>query len=63
MIQGFIGSRNIIAKIIACDSIMCGYICIRFIDFMLNNKNLLMLLVDFHHMILKKIKKIIERKK
>ena len=40
----FIGNKNIIANIYrtqACDSIMCGYICTGFIDFMLKDKILL----------------------
>ena len=40
----FIGNRNIITNIYriqAYDSIMCGYFCIGFIDFMLKGKSLL----------------------
>ena len=40
----FIGKRNIttnIFRIQAYDSIMCGYFCIEFIDFMLKGKSLL----------------------
>ena len=40
----FIENKNIIAdnyRIQAYDSIMCGYFCIGFIDFMLKNKGLL----------------------
>ena len=48
-------NQNIIAKTKAWNSIMCGYICIRFLDFMLNNENVHMLLVDFHHIALKKM--------
>ena len=43
-IKKFIGNKNImtnIYRIQACDSIMCGYFCIGFIDFMLNSKSLL----------------------
>ena len=42
-INKFIGNRNIIAnifKIQAYDSTMCGYFCIRFINFMLKGKSL-----------------------
>ena len=41
-IKKFIGNKNIITntdRIQACDSIMCGYFCIGFIDFMLKSKN------------------------
>ena len=40
----FIGKKNITANIYrvqAYDSIMCGYFCIGFIDFMLKRKSLL----------------------
>ena len=43
-IRKFIGSKNIITniyRILAHDSIMCGYFCIGFIDFMLKGKSLL----------------------
>ena len=42
-IKKFIGSKNItnIYRIQADDSIMCGYFCIGFIDFMLKGKSLL----------------------
>ena len=42
-IRKFIGNKNItnIYRIQAYDSIMCGYICIGFIDFMLKGKSLL----------------------
>ena len=43
-IKKFIGNKNImtnIYRIQACDSIMCGYFCIGFIDFMLKDKSLL----------------------
>ena len=42
-IKKFIGNKNIIANIYriqAYDSIMCGYFCIGFIDFMLKGKSL-----------------------
>ena len=40
----FIGSRNVVINIYriqTCDSIMCGYFCIGFIDFILKGKSLL----------------------
>ena len=43
-IKKFIGNKNItrdIYRIQAYDSIMCGYFCIGFIDFMLKGKSLL----------------------
>ena len=43
-IKKFIGNKNIITNIYriqACNSIMCGYFCIGFIDFMLKPKSLL----------------------
>ena len=43
-IKNFIGNKNVITNIYrieACDSIMCGCFCIRFIDFMLKGKSLL----------------------
>ena len=42
-IKKFINKKNIIANIFriqAYDSVMCGYFCIRFIDFMLKGNNL-----------------------
>ena len=42
-IKEFVGNKNIIANIFrvqANDSVMCGYFCIRFIDFMLAGKKL-----------------------
>ena len=42
-IKTFIGNKNIktnIFRIQACDSIMCGYFCIGFIDFMLKRNTL-----------------------
>ena len=41
-IKKFIGNKNIITNIYriqAYDSIMCGYVCIGFIDFMLKGKS------------------------
>ena len=43
-IKKFIGNKNIITHIYrlqAYDSVMCGYFCIGFIDFMLKGKSLL----------------------
>ena len=43
-IRKFIGNKNIITNIYrvqACNSIMCGYFCIGFIDFILKGKSLL----------------------
>ena len=43
-IPKFIGNKNIITNIYIiqeCDSIMCGYFCTEFIDFMLKGKSLL----------------------
>ena len=43
-IKNLIGNKNIITNIYriqAYDAIMCGYVCIRFIDFMLKGKRLL----------------------
>ena len=43
-IKKFIGNKNIITNIYRIqiyDSIMCGYFCIGFIDFMLKGKSLL----------------------
>ena len=43
-IRKFIGNKNVITNIYkmqAYDSIMCGYFCIGFIDFILKGKSLL----------------------
>ena len=43
-IKKFIGNKNIITNIYsreAYDSIICGYFCVGFIDFMLKGKSLL----------------------
>ena len=43
-IRKFIRNKNIIANICriqAYDSVMCGYFCIKFVDFILNGKSLL----------------------
>ena len=42
-IKNFIGNKNImtnIYRIRACNSIMCGYFCIGFIDLILKSKSL-----------------------
>ena len=42
-IKGFVGNKNIIVNIFqeqANNSVMCGYFCIGFIDFMLAGKKL-----------------------
>ena len=42
-IKGFVGNKNIIANIFrvhANNSVMCGYFCIGFIDFMLAGKKM-----------------------
>ena len=42
-VKKFVGNKNIIInvyRIRAYDSIMCGYFCIRFTDFMLKGKSL-----------------------
>ena len=42
-IKKFIGNKNVIANIYrtqACNSIMCEYVCIGFIDFMPKDKSL-----------------------
>ena len=46
-----------IFKIQACDSIMCGYFCIRFIDFMIAGKTLVEFKnLFFHQITLKRIR-------
>ena len=48
-INEFVGNKNIIANIFrvqANDSVMCGYFCIEFIDFVLAGKKL----TDFTNM-------------
>ena len=47
-----------IYKIQACDSMLCGYFCSRFIDFMLKDKSLLVYWQNNHKIfsIIKKIK-------
>ena len=54
-IKKFIGNKNIKANIYRVqtnDSVMCGYFCIGFIDFMLAGKTLTDLQLCFLHMIL-----------
>ena len=45
-----------IFRIQAHDSVMCGYFCIRFIDFMLKGKSLTEFTNLFYQMIMKKLK-------
>ena len=57
-IKEFIGNKNIKANIFrvqANNSIMCGYFCIRFIDFMLADKKLTTMRICFLLMILIKM--------
>ena len=57
-IKAFIKNKNIrrnTFRVQAYDLIMCGYCCIRFIDFMLARKNLLNLQIFFHQVTLGKI--------
>ena len=54
----FIGRKNVIANIFriqAYDSIMCGYFCIGFIDFMFKEKTLTEFTDLFYLMILRKM--------
>ena len=56
-IRKFIENKNIVAnigRIQANDSIMCGYFCIGFIDFMLNGKSLFDFTIYFLLMIMKR---------
>ena len=56
-IKEFIGNKNIKANIFrvqANDSVMCGYFCIGFIDFMLAGKKLTDYTNFFLHMTLRK---------
>ena len=60
-IEKFIEPKNIktsIFRVQSNNSIMCGYLCIGFIDFIFADKNQLklILLVFFHVMMLKKMK-------
>ena len=57
-IKKFINNKNIIANIFrirAYDSVMCGYFCIGFVDFMLKYNNLTDFANLFHQMISKKM--------
>ena len=57
-IKKFIGNKNIVANIFriqAYDSIMCGYYCIGFIDFMLKDKSLIDYPINFILVIMTKI--------
>ena len=57
-IKTFINNKNIkrnIFRIEAYDSIMCGYICIGFIDFMLAGKTLTEFMNLFHQITLRKM--------
>ena len=56
-IRKFIENKNIVAnigRIQANDSIMCGYFCIGFIDFILNGKSLFDYTIYFLLMIMKR---------
>ena len=56
-IKKFINNKNIIANIFRLqtyDSVMCGYFCIGFIDFMLKGNNIKDLIIFFHKIMLKK---------
>ena len=57
-IKKIIGNKNIIANIFriqAYDSVICGYFCIGFIDFMFNGNSLTDFSNLFHQMILKRM--------
>ena len=57
-IKTFVGNKNIktsIFRIQAYDSVMCGYFCIGFIDFLLKGKPSLNLQIHFHQITLKKV--------
>ena len=57
-IKKFINNKNIISNIFriqAYDSVMCGYFCIGFIDFMFKGNSLTTLLIFFYQIILKKM--------
>ena len=57
-INEFVGNKNIIVNIFrvqANNSVMCGYFCIGFIDFMLTGKNWLILQTCFLRMTLRKL--------
>ena len=57
-IEMFIDKSIVVTNIFrtqAYDSIMCGYFCIEFIDFMLKVKTLIEYKIFFHRMILRKM--------
>ena len=57
-IKKFIGNKNVITNIFgtqACDSVMCGYFCIGFIDFMFIGAGLTDFTNLFYQMILKRM--------
>ena len=57
-IKEFVGNKNIIGNIFrvqANNSVMCGYFCIGFIDFMLVGKKMTIVLVSFLPMSLKRM--------
>ena len=59
-IKKFIGNKNNITniyKVQAYNSKMCGYLCIGFIDFMLNGKSLFKIQIYFLVMIMKRMRK------
>ena len=59
----FIKNKDIIANIFrlqAYDSIMCGYFCIKYIDYMFDYKTLIDYTICFHHMILKRTVKLLK---
>ena len=61
-IKQFIGNKDIISNIFrlqAYDSIMYGYYCLAFIDFMFVGRRYYSLLIYFHRMILKRMIKLL----
>ena len=57
-IKAFIKNKNVktnIFRIQAYDSIMCGYFCIGFINFMFKGKSLTEYKIFFHLMVLRKM--------
>ena len=57
-IKKFIENKNIVTNIYriqAYESIMCGYFCIGFIDFMLKNKSLLECIIFFLRVIMRRM--------
>ena len=62
-IKHVIGNKEIKANIFriqAYDSIMCGYFCIEFINYMFDGKSLIDFTSLFHHMILKRTMKLLK---